>query len=87
MTRKIMKHFTFGKGPDLQNMLKQECIPVGFVPSALYRMGEGGLCPGVSVREIPPVNRITDRCKQVAFQLNANHPLAENMGYIKFEEM
>ena len=25
--------------------------------------------------------------KQVAFQSNANHPLAESMGYIKFEEM
>ena len=25
--------------------------------------------------------------KQVAFQLNANHPLAESMGYIKFEGM
>ena len=24
---------------------------------------------------------------QVAFQSNANHPLAESMGYIKFEEM
>ena len=23
--------------------------------------------------------------KQVAFQSNANHPLAESMGYIKFE--
>ena len=25
--------------------------------------------------------------KQVAFQSNANHPLAESMGYIKFEGM
>ena len=25
--------------------------------------------------------------KQVAFQSNANHPLAESMGYIQFEEM
>ena len=25
--------------------------------------------------------------KQVAFQSNANHPLAENIGYIKFEGM
>ena len=25
--------------------------------------------------------------EQVAFQWNANHPLAESMGYIKFEGM
>ena len=25
--------------------------------------------------------------KQVAFQSNANHPVAESMGYIKFEGM
>ena len=25
--------------------------------------------------------------EQVAFQSNANHPLAESMGYIKFEGM
>ena len=25
--------------------------------------------------------------RQVAFQSNANHPLAESMGYIKFEGM
>ena len=26
-------------------------------------------------------------CEQVAFQSNANHPLAESTGYIKFEGM
>ena len=31
-------------------------------------------------------NTYTDG-KQVAFQSNANHPLAESMGYIKFEGM
>ena len=28
-----------------------------------------------------------NKTKQVAFQSNANHPLAESMGYIKFEGM
>ena len=27
------------------------------------------------------------KTEQVAFQSNANHPLAESMGYIKFEGM
>ena len=27
------------------------------------------------------------KLEQVAFQSNANHPLAESMGYIKFEGM
>ena len=36
-------------------MKEQECIPVGCVPSVLYRTGGGSLSRrGVSVREIPP---------------------------------
>ena len=51
---------------------KQECIPVGCVPSALYRTGglcpggfcPGGLCPGgVSVRETPSPRRQTYACE------------------------
>ena len=32
-------------------------------------------------------NSSKNKSKQVAFQSNANHPLAESMGYIKFEGM
>ena len=28
-----------------------------------------------------------NRCQQVVFQLNANHPLVESIDYIKFEGM
>ena len=62
----------------------------------------GGLLDrGFSLLETPPVNRMINRCKnitlattslrpvikQVAFQSNANHPLAASMGYIKSEGM
>ena len=68
--------------------LKQECIPVGCVPSAAVAVsapGVGGVCllrgglvrGGVPVpggcacsREgvvSPPVNRMTDRCKNITF--------------------
>ena len=40
-----------------------------------------GLCPG------GPLKKGGFKSEQVAFQSNANHPLAESMGYIKFEEM
>ena len=61
--------------------LKQEYNPLGCIPTARYgfryRMAAGGslsigvhcpggLCPGwVSLTEIPPVNRITDGCKNI----------------------
>ena len=64
-----------------QNMDEQECIPVGCVPPVLYRTG-GSLCPGggslsrvVYVEKrglyqgdtLPPVNRMTYRCKNITF--------------------
>ena len=33
------------------------------------------------------INGARSNIKQVTFQSNANHPLAESMHYIKFEEM
>ena len=46
----------------------QECIPVGCVPSAAVAVCPGGGYPhkegGVSGRQ-PPVNRMTDRCKNI----------------------
>ena len=45
---------------------------------------------GIMIRLISFIERGSDgthRSKQVAFQSNANHPLAESMGYIKFEGM
>ena len=79
--------------------LKQECIPVGYVPSAavaVWRGGrylclgvylalgvpvggctwpQGGYLPrgdvpgpgGVPTQVLPPVNRMTDRCKNISF--------------------
>ena len=59
---------------------KQECIPVGCVPSAAMTVCRGGCLPrgvsagrclfggvfqGVSARH--PVNRITDRCENITF--------------------
>ena len=58
--------------------VKQECIPVGCIPPALPPYG-GSLCdrdppdrnppPGQIPpwTETPPVNRITDRCKNITF--------------------
>ena len=55
---------------------KQECIPVGCVPSAAVAITVcpgggsaqgGGVCPGESVYGgvHPPVDRMTDRCKNI----------------------
>ena len=46
---------------------EQECIPVGCVLPTLYHIG--GLPDRDPPRqtEIPPVNRITDRCKNITF--------------------
>ena len=51
---------------------KQECIPVGCVPPALYRTGGGGslsarwsLSTGVSVRETPSPRGQTDDCENI----------------------
>ena len=56
---------------------QQECIPVGCVPSAAVASpGEGGICPGGCLPRScvcpggvhhPPVNRISDRCKNITF--------------------
>ena len=53
--------------------IKQECIPVGCVPSApVTASWGGGVCPGACLCRgvlaggvCPPVNRITDRCKNI----------------------
>ena len=49
--------------------IKQECIPVGCVPYATADVSGGG---GVSARGCrgctpPPMNIITDRCKNITF--------------------
>ena len=60
-----------------KNIFKQECIPVGCVPSAAVAVSEGGEevsahCPGAVHPSDPeadplPVNRIADRCKNITF--------------------
>ena len=67
-----------------QIALKQECIPVGCVPSAMAAVSggvgasrggasRGGVLPGGVVSQHalrqtpPPVNRMTDRCKNITF--------------------
>ena len=42
---------------------KQEWIPVGYVPSAAVAVSRE-ICPG-GVCQTPPVNRMTDRCKNI----------------------
>ena len=42
----------------------------------------------IIIRLISYVNlKVKKKVKQVAFQSNANHPLAESTGYMKFEGM
>ena len=51
-------------------ILQQECIPVGCVPSAAVTVSGGWVSRGVCVCPggvHPPVNRITDRCKNITF--------------------
>ena len=55
----------------------QECIPVGCLPSAAVAVlcvcggglprGGGVFLGGRLPRHLPPVNRITDRCKNITF--------------------
>ena len=48
-----------------EHAIRQECIPVGCIPPALYRTRGGGSLPD---RDLPPpVNKITDRCKNITF--------------------
>ena len=62
--------------------MKQECIPVGCVPPARNRMA------GLPDRDPPghtpsPVNRITDRCKNITcryFVAGGNNRLAHSLG-------
>ena len=49
--------------------LKQECIPVGCVPSAAVAVCPGGSTrgglPGGVLPDTPPCDRMTDRCKNI----------------------
>ena len=48
---------------------QQECIPVGCILPACYHTGGGVSVQGVSLTEtpLPPVNRMTDRCKNITW--------------------
>ena len=48
-----------------EKFLKQECIPVGCVPSTVVAAGGGGCLPG-GIH--PPVNRMTDACENITLR-------------------
>ena len=76
-------------------------LPAGGLPARGVLPAGGSPWQGVLPTGDPPMNRMINRCKnitlattslrpvikQVAFQSNANHPLAASMGYIKSEGM
>ena len=96
-----IKHFPLSISQRSNIIIKQECIPVGCVPAAHWPYagvcfpGGGVLLGGFSLPGDPPVNRITDTCKNITLATTSLRPvnmhvhcfiLCRGEGYISFQE-